>query len=117
MPNSTRNDIEFAPSQYIAAFLSTHGIDGLKYESINDQMTKSYNVVLFNPENAKCIDEFGEVFRCINTQMTFQNISSFVENTIKTESTSPIANEDSIIEDYFAIKNYKQFNIASNLEL
>ncbi len=108
MPNNERNDIEYSPSQYISAYLQNRGIDGIKYGSMNDTKSESYNIVLFNPELTTCIDEWGEVYRCVEKNLVVQNISISDITLIKT-SAGPAISEEKDIEK---IKQNLIFNQA-----
>ncbi len=96
MPNNERNDIEYSPSQYISAYLQNRGIDGIKYGSMNDTKSESYNIVLFNPELTRCIDEWGEVYRCVEKKLVVQNISKLDITLIKTSAGPSISKENDI---------------------
>lgn len=98
MPNNEKNDIEYAPSQYIAAYLQANGIDGIKYISMLDMKENSYNLVLFKPEMAECLDEFGQVFRCAQEQRSFQNISTFDKQILKVKARPVIMEKKNISE-------------------
>lgn len=60
-------------SQYIADSLKGLGIHGILYNSSHSDAT--YNVVLFNPSNAQCVSEYGEVFRCLSVVSKYQCVS------------------------------------------
>ncbi len=93
LPINEQNAIEYAPSQYIAAYLQANKIDGITYRSFHDYLDcKSYNIVLFDPSNAECMDENGKVIRYIKEEMTFQNISVFKEEILKTSCNIGISN-------------------------
>ena len=62
-------------SQYIAALLAKEGIAGILYPSSHNFTNSSFNFALFNPQNARCGGEHGDLFTCLSVQSTFQNIS------------------------------------------
>lgn len=110
LPINERNAVEYAPTQYIAAYLKANGIDGIKYFSFNDLKSRSYNIVLFNPDNAKCIDDYGKVYRCVKKQMTFQDISTYDKKSVTTTADMGLLGEVDIRE----LNNKLQMNIKNS---
>lgn len=62
-------------SQYIAVLLAKEGVAGILYPSSHNFTNSSFNFALFNPQNARCVGEHGDLFKCLSVQSTFQNIS------------------------------------------
>lgn len=72
-PVRKKNDDIYKYSQYIADNLRNNGTRGIIYNSSHDD--RAYNIVLFNPSDAQCISEFGEVFRCFSVTSKYQSVS------------------------------------------
>lgn len=72
-PVGKRNGDIYKYSQYIANNFKNNGIRGIIYNSSHDD--KAYNIVLFDPSDAQCISEFGEVFRCFSVTSKYQSVS------------------------------------------
>ena len=106
MPTNEQNSVVYAPSQYIAAYLQSNSIDGIQYASSSNMQIKSFNLVLFNPKNAKCVDEYGEVYRCIEKHSVFQNISVLNEKILKAKSSLTVLNREDIIVKKQEIETY-----------
>lgn len=69
-------------SQYVAKILKEMGIQGILYNSSHND--NAYNVVLFDPSNAQCISEYGEVFKCLSVVSKYQSISwNYSSNNLK----------------------------------
>ncbi len=85
-PKSRQDDVQYAPSQFIAQYIQKKGYDGIKYIPSHDTVsgTDKYSLVLFDPTAASCKDEVGEVYRLIHTIHTFQNISLYDQEPVKT---------------------------------
>lgn len=86
-PNDAKNDTEYAPSQYIAAYLASKGIDGVKYASSHNPTASSFNLVLFNKTVAKCLSDRGTVYRCSGEKKIFQNMTTGLADTEKVLSS------------------------------
>ena len=75
MPVSSRELDLYRYSQFIKDRLRSHRIDGIIYQSSHNQADGTYNLVLFNPQNAVCVSECGELYKCLSIKSSFQNIS------------------------------------------
>lgn len=68
-------DKDYLATQYIAAYLESKNYQGIKYPSAQNSSSKEgYNVVLFNESSAKCLDDFGKVYCCIEKKLSFEVI-------------------------------------------
>lgn len=74
-PANLRNDQDYACSQYASKYFFSKQVDGILYNSSHNYNSDAYNIVLFNPEKATPKAEYGDAFRCLSVQTTFQNIS------------------------------------------
>lgn len=84
MPVSSRSPEYYKYSQFITHYLISQGIDGIIYRSSHNYDTKSYNFVLFNPDNATPAEKSGELFTCLSIRTTFQSVSkNYVEETVE----------------------------------
>lgn len=75
-PYRANDEQSYFATQYIASYLQHIGYDGIKYRSAHNSSYDAYNVVLFDPETAKCIDEYGQIYTCLSSSLTFQNIAT-----------------------------------------
>lgn len=87
-PINEQNSIEYAPSQYISAFLQVKGIGGIRYPSYNDTKKRSNNLVIFDPNDATCLDEYGDVYTCTKKIVEFQNMSKVTDEVIRASTKS-----------------------------
>ncbi len=110
MPINERNSIIYAPSQYIAAYLQSNNIDGIQYASSSNMQPESFNIVLFDPKNAKCVEEYGEVYRCIEKKTVFQNISVLNEEVVIAKCSSSVLDSENIKG---IKKNFQNYIVAN----
>ncbi|MDD6047456.1 MAG: RES family NAD+ phosphorylase [bacterium] len=75
-PCRPHNDAEYLATQFVSSYLASKGYAGIKYFSAQDSKNKEYNLVLFNRDDAKCMDEYGKVYRCTEKTSLFENLSS-----------------------------------------
>ncbi len=75
LPCNNLDDKEYAPTQYIAKYIKKKGFQGLIYPSSRNQGKKAFNLVLFDPSMAKCLDNTGVLYECTKQKFTFENIS------------------------------------------
>ena len=98
-PCGHRNDIEYAVSQYISAYLNSKGVQGVKYASFHNPKEQSFNMVLFAPLLARCISEHGTVYRCVSEQKRYQNMTTGLHEDgrfIQSERSSPVLGDNEI---------------------
>ena len=75
MPVSRLEPDLYKYGQFLSGRLRAHRIDGILYQSSHNQNDSAYNFVLFNPQNANCENEYGDLYKCLSIKTTFQNIS------------------------------------------
>lgn len=75
MPIISSKKSEYFYSQYIANYYSKKNIDGILYSSSHNYNNDAYNIVLFNPNNAKTCEPHGELFKCLTIKTTYQSVS------------------------------------------
>lgn len=89
LPTREQNDIEYAPTQFIASYLQNKGFDGIKYGTFSDNNPSSFNLVLFD-ENIVTGSEksngYGEVYRVVSKKYGFQNLSGFSNEVVTSET-------------------------------
>lgn len=106
MPVYIQSDIEYAPSQYIAAYLHSNNIDGIKYGSMYNTNHDSYNLVIFNPENLKCIYDLADVYTCAAKSISFQNISIPDYDVVTAETNLDTCKKGDIEQINSALQNH-----------
>ena len=89
-PQDKENDIDYAVSQYIAAFFMQKGVQGIKYISSHNPVTGSFNLVLFDSTIAECTSEHGTVCRCIAEEKQYQILQSGLPDDRKTVNSRNI---------------------------
>ena len=84
MPVRAREQQLYSYSQHIAKKLKERGIDGIIYNSSHNDIDDAYNLVIFDPANANCIQEYGELYICLSKKASFQNVSvNYRNNNLK----------------------------------
>jgi len=75
-PIRKQGDSEYCATQYVASYIQANtDLDGIKWISSFNHQKDAFNVVLFDVSAAECADKYGEVFKPLKTETTFQNIS------------------------------------------
>lgn len=75
IPVSAREQQLYCFSQYIAEILKDRGIDGILYSSSHNYSDNAHNLVLFDPNNAECVQDYGELYACLSIKSSFQSVS------------------------------------------
>lgn len=75
MPVRAREEDQYSYSQYITESLKKRNLSGILYPSSHNYNDNAFNFVLFDPRNASCIGEYGDLYKCLSINSTFQNIS------------------------------------------
>ena len=74
-PCNDPNDIEYAPTQYIAQFIRKKGFQGVIYKSSRNKKKGAFNIALFDPSLTECIDNMGVLYECTEQKYVFENIT------------------------------------------
>ena len=75
-PVKDQNDDNYLLTQYIADYYRGKGFDGIKYGTLNSNVSDNFNLVVFD-ENYVTWDQEqkSEVYRVISKSMSFQNLT------------------------------------------
>ena len=65
-------------TQLLTSYIREKGFDGIRYSGVAER--DSYNLVLFNPDLADCVSEYGEVYQFDSSKSDFSNISRMINN-------------------------------------
>jgi len=87
LPRGDKHDVDYAVSQFIAAYIQSKGAHGVKYLSSHNPRKDSFNLVLFDPEMASCVSERGTVYRCIYEHRKFQRMVTGLSDEQKVHET------------------------------
>lgn len=118
VPVSLKNSDMYEFSQYISKYFLSKNIDGILYSSSHNYNNNAYNIVLFNPQKATANKDYGECFKCLSIQATFQNVSKkYVSNEdipifeAKREKEPMLWNEILMLhKELMELKSNKQVN-------
>ncbi|MBQ7651597.1 MAG: RES family NAD+ phosphorylase [Victivallales bacterium] len=76
-PYNEQNDSIYAPTQYIAEIMKAKKLDGIKYASgRNNHNGGHFNIAIYDPSLAECIDDYGNLYQCTQSHFYFENITS-----------------------------------------
>lgn len=87
VPCNQKTDTEYAPSQYVAAYLESQGIDGVQYASSHNPAKDSFNLVLFDPTLGQCCSDRGIVYRCLGETKYYQNMTAGLSDEEKVKKS------------------------------
>lgn len=96
VPRSQKDDAQYIASQYIAAYFQNANLDGIGYGSSRNDGSR--NIVLFRPEHVKCVSKYGDVYRPVSMETTYQNISMKGEKTVTSHIETGVLDDRQVEE-------------------